>query len=154
MKCKRKLLNWTFFGTLFLNDLSSDKCFHSKTFFPLVLWRHLWMPLQGSFSYLDGWIESTLSASSRASTNCPHFRLQRLRFRRRWTESWSKVVLVPVLRLLFPLPVVVEAEGIRRSAYWYLWAASLIRSFLNRVLPSSNSLFRSRSLKLKKFNLV
>ena len=87
--------------------------------------------------YLSGLIRKTLLAISTASVIWPDFLLHLLRFNRRWTVRVSKVDL-------FLLKFV--SDGIRRRAYWYLWAASFNFSFLNKVLPSSRSLFSSNIL--------
>ena len=44
------------------------------------------------------------------------------------------------------MAVLVTTVGSFRNAYWYLWAASPIWSFLNKVLPSSNNLLSNNNL--------
>ena len=89
-------------------------------------------------SYLSGCIRKTLFAISTASVIWPDFLLHLLRFKSKCTVRVSKVDL---------FLLILVRDGILRRAYWYRCEASFNFSFLNKVLPSSRSLFSSKILK-------
>ena len=88
--------------------------------------------------YLSGCIRKTLFAISTASVIWPDFLLHLLRFKSKCTVRVSKVDL---------FLLILVRDGILRRAYWYRCEASFNFSFLNKVLPSSRSLFSSKILK-------